>query len=233
MRKIFRAENPGMSFGKLTKFTSAMYKSLTPEVKSRWEEAAMQDKARYVNEMSTYVPPSSMIINQEGTSSKVEYNCSKKKNYPRRDSFASPISRRRSERVNILRQEIKVLIGITEMKTDKVERAIVELKLDSLENLLNDDDTPAVYWAIAGTLNFYSIVFRFSCQLTFIAQEKSCSNLMAPYHVRSSNGWLAMRLLAHLPSRTTLLTKSARLLYVIVGGKEHWNAIPTKVYSIA
>lgn len=34
-----------------------MYKSLTPEEKARWEEAAVQDRGRYENEMSNYVPP--------------------------------------------------------------------------------------------------------------------------------------------------------------------------------
>jgi len=46
-----------MTFGQLSKFTSAMYKSLTPEEKARWEEAAQQDKARYETEMAGYQPP--------------------------------------------------------------------------------------------------------------------------------------------------------------------------------
>mmetsp|Transcript_7849 Transcript_7849/g.14479 ORF Transcript_7849/g.14479 Transcript_7849/m.14479 type:complete len:386 (+) Transcript_7849:586-1743(+) len=57
MRESFRTENPGMTFGQLSKFTSAMYKSLTPEEKARWEEAAVQDKARYQAEMANYAPP--------------------------------------------------------------------------------------------------------------------------------------------------------------------------------
>mmetsp|Transcript_4423 Transcript_4423/g.9569 ORF Transcript_4423/g.9569 Transcript_4423/m.9569 type:complete len:373 (-) Transcript_4423:201-1319(-) len=57
MRESFRTENPGMTFGQLSKFTSAMYKSLTPEEKARWEEAALQDKARYEAEMANYAPP--------------------------------------------------------------------------------------------------------------------------------------------------------------------------------
>ena len=57
MRESFRTENPGMTFGQLAKFTSAMYKSLTPEEKARWEEAAVQDRIRYENDMSNYVPP--------------------------------------------------------------------------------------------------------------------------------------------------------------------------------
>ena len=57
MRESFKAENPGMTFGQLSKFTSSMYKSLTPEEKARWEEAAAQDKTRYDAEMARYVPP--------------------------------------------------------------------------------------------------------------------------------------------------------------------------------
>lgn len=57
MRESFRMENPGMTFGQLAKFTSSMYKSLTPEEKARWEEAALQDKGRYEAEMASYVPP--------------------------------------------------------------------------------------------------------------------------------------------------------------------------------
>lgn len=57
MRESFRTENPGMTFGQLSKFTSAMYKSLTPEEKARWEEAAVQDKARYEAELANYAPP--------------------------------------------------------------------------------------------------------------------------------------------------------------------------------
>jgi len=57
MRETFRLENPGMTFGQLAKFTSSMYKSLSPEEKSRWEEAAAQDKSRFEFELLTYQPP--------------------------------------------------------------------------------------------------------------------------------------------------------------------------------
>lgn len=50
-------QNPGMTFGQLAKFTSSMYKSLSPKEKSRWEEAAAQDKERFENDLSTYQPP--------------------------------------------------------------------------------------------------------------------------------------------------------------------------------
>ena len=57
MRESFRTENPGMTFGELSKFTSSMYKELTPEEKAHWEDAALQDKARYQSEMASYQPP--------------------------------------------------------------------------------------------------------------------------------------------------------------------------------
>jgi len=57
MREQFKSENPGMTFGQLAKYTSHMYKSLTPVEKNRWEAHAFQDKARYEAEMASYVPP--------------------------------------------------------------------------------------------------------------------------------------------------------------------------------
>lgn len=57
MREQFKAENPGMTFGQLSKYTSHMYKNLTSEEKAQWEAYAVHDKARYDAEMATYVPP--------------------------------------------------------------------------------------------------------------------------------------------------------------------------------
>jgi len=57
MREQFRRENPGMTFGQLAKYTSAMYKCLTPEEKAQWELRASEDKLRYENAMKAYVPP--------------------------------------------------------------------------------------------------------------------------------------------------------------------------------
>lgn len=57
MREQFKAQNPGMTFGQLAKYTSHMYKCLSLEEKQKWEAHAAQDKARYEAEMTTYVPP--------------------------------------------------------------------------------------------------------------------------------------------------------------------------------
>lgn len=57
MREQFKRENPGMTFGQLAKYTSHMYKNLTPEEKATWDARAAQDKARYDAEISQYVPP--------------------------------------------------------------------------------------------------------------------------------------------------------------------------------
>ena len=46
-----------MTFGQLAKYTSHMYKSLSPMEKQRWEAHAAQDKARFEAEMASYVPP--------------------------------------------------------------------------------------------------------------------------------------------------------------------------------
>jgi hypothetical protein len=57
MREQFKAQNPGMSFGQLSKYTSAMYAQLTPEEKEAWQARAEADKARYGHELNTYMPP--------------------------------------------------------------------------------------------------------------------------------------------------------------------------------
>lgn len=57
MRDSFKTDNPGMTFGQLSKYTSHMYKSLTPEEKAQWEERAQSDKIRFDDEMNQYVPP--------------------------------------------------------------------------------------------------------------------------------------------------------------------------------
>jgi len=57
MRNSFKQENPGMTFGQLAKYTSCMYKNLTPEEKATWVQRAEEDKKRYDEEISQYVPP--------------------------------------------------------------------------------------------------------------------------------------------------------------------------------
>jgi len=55
-RHTFMAQNPGMSFGQLAKYTSAMYAELSPEEKNNWKQKAEDDKERYNRELSAYVP---------------------------------------------------------------------------------------------------------------------------------------------------------------------------------
>ena len=57
MREQFKRDNPGMTFGQLAKYTSHMYKNLTPQEKSNWDTRAAQDKARYETEIAAYIPP--------------------------------------------------------------------------------------------------------------------------------------------------------------------------------
>ena len=57
MRDQFKSDNPGMTFGQLSKYTSHMYRSLTPQEKAQWEARSIQDKARFDGEMSRYIPP--------------------------------------------------------------------------------------------------------------------------------------------------------------------------------
>jgi len=57
MRDQFKRENPGMTFGQLAKYTSHMYRNLTPEEKATWVARSQQDKARYDAQLAVYVPP--------------------------------------------------------------------------------------------------------------------------------------------------------------------------------
>lgn len=57
MRNSFKQENPGMTFGQLAKYTSCMYKNLTAEEKTTWVTRAEEDKKRYDEQISQYIPP--------------------------------------------------------------------------------------------------------------------------------------------------------------------------------
>ena len=57
MRDQFRALNPGMTFGQLSKYTSAMYAEMPPTEKEAWVGRAEEDKVRYLNELASYNPP--------------------------------------------------------------------------------------------------------------------------------------------------------------------------------
>ena len=47
----------GFTFGQLAKYTSAMYAELPPSEKEAWQARAEADKARYLHELASYVPP--------------------------------------------------------------------------------------------------------------------------------------------------------------------------------
>ena len=57
MRNTFKEQNPGMTFGQLSKFTSAMYAQISPEEKEVWLQHAEADKQRYLRELDRYEPP--------------------------------------------------------------------------------------------------------------------------------------------------------------------------------
>lgn len=57
MRDTFRAQNPGMTFGQLSKYTSAMYAEMNPGEKEAWVQRAEADKQRYLQELQFYQPP--------------------------------------------------------------------------------------------------------------------------------------------------------------------------------
>lgn len=57
MRETFKAQNPGMTFGQLAKYTSAMYAEMPPQEKEIWNARAEADKHRYLHELASYSPP--------------------------------------------------------------------------------------------------------------------------------------------------------------------------------
>mmetsp|Transcript_1332 Transcript_1332/g.2605 ORF Transcript_1332/g.2605 Transcript_1332/m.2605 type:complete len:614 (-) Transcript_1332:230-2071(-) len=56
-RDEFKAKNPDMTFGQLAKYTSSMYAEMPQSEKEHWQQKAEQDKSRYLDELSRYVPP--------------------------------------------------------------------------------------------------------------------------------------------------------------------------------
>jgi len=87
--------------------------------------------------------------------SKSKSSTKKKRQRSKRDTSV-PSKKRRSERLNEIRQQLEILLGISEdMETDEVERAIVELKLDKLQKLCQSNDkTPRGFWPVAGRMLF-------------------------------------------------------------------------------
>ena len=57
MRDTFKAQFPTLTFGELSKHTSAMYARLSPEEKNAWQVRAEADKDRYLRELAAYIPP--------------------------------------------------------------------------------------------------------------------------------------------------------------------------------
>jgi hypothetical protein len=89
MRDQFKADNPGMTFGQLSKYTSHMYKSLTAREKAEWDERAKRDKERYLHEMKHYVPPHGFdshgnLVVQYSVSRKASKKAPKDPNMPKR-----------------------------------------------------------------------------------------------------------------------------------------------------
>jgi len=84
---------------------------------------------------------------------------SKKKRAKRGGEYSAlPSSRRRSDRINVIRQKVESLLGITPeavAQKSKFERDILELRIDKFVKVLSSDtSTMASYWAIAGARLF-------------------------------------------------------------------------------
>eukprot|EP00587_Corethron_hystrix_P011508 CAMPEP_0113331096 /NCGR_PEP_ID=MMETSP0010_2-20120614/22257_1 /TAXON_ID=216773 ORGANISM="Corethron hystrix, Strain 308" /NCGR_SAMPLE_ID=MMETSP0010_2 /ASSEMBLY_ACC=CAM_ASM_000155 /LENGTH=98 /DNA_ID=CAMNT_0000194241 /DNA_START=150 /DNA_END=443 /DNA_ORIENTATION=+ /assembly_acc=CAM_ASM_000155 len=57
-RPLIKQANPKATFGDLAKLVSEEFKAITSEEMKSWQAKADKDKARYLKEMETYVPPS-------------------------------------------------------------------------------------------------------------------------------------------------------------------------------
>lgn len=76
-----------MTFGQLSKYTSAMYSELRPEEKEAWVARAEADKARYLHELSTYVPPPGYDAKGDAIQSPVHVKAGRKSK-PEKDANA-------------------------------------------------------------------------------------------------------------------------------------------------
>lgn len=77
MRDQFKAINPGMTFGQLAKYTSAMYAEMPPTEKEAWMARAEADKQRYLQELTSYVPPEGYDAKGDAIVAPLEYGMAK------------------------------------------------------------------------------------------------------------------------------------------------------------
>ena len=75
--------DPTLKFGEIATKISAMWKEISDEDKAPYEEKAAADKARYLKEMETYVPPEPTSDDDEPAAKK-----SPKKKAPKKDPNA-------------------------------------------------------------------------------------------------------------------------------------------------
>ena len=57
MRPKIRAESPDLKITEISKVLGEKWKEIGEEAKKEWQEKADIDKARYLEEMKTYVAP--------------------------------------------------------------------------------------------------------------------------------------------------------------------------------
>lgn len=109
MREQFRALNPGMTFGQLAKYTSAMYAEMPAGEKEAWQNRAESDKARYLHELAMYRPPPGFdskgdAINQEEPLSKHSAAAAAAASVPRNHKADDPNKPKRNMSAYLLYQ---------------------------------------------------------------------------------------------------------------------------------
>ncbi len=126
MREQFKALNPGMTFGQLAKYTSAMYSELPPSEKEAWVARAEADKARYLHELASYVPPTGYdakgdaIVSPVGSKGGRKGKPEKDANAPKRNMSAYLLYQ------NAMREQFKrENPGMVRLRTDCLWQQIV------------------------------------------------------------------------------------------------------------
>ena len=68
-----------MTFGQLSKFTSAMYAEMPADEKEVWNQRAEADKARFLHELSNYAPPPGYDVKGDATTPLVSHVSTKRR----------------------------------------------------------------------------------------------------------------------------------------------------------
>ena len=84
MRPKIRAESPDLKITEISKVLGEKWKEIGEEAKKEWQEKADIDKARYLEEMKTYVAPDADSDDEDVGKSKKKRKATKEPNAPKK-----------------------------------------------------------------------------------------------------------------------------------------------------